>query len=133
MKMEDVHYMKNKILFIAAIAILGLSYAWSADVSGKWTAQAQGADITLTLKADGAALTGTLNNSQSGQVDIKDGKIEGDDISFYVVRKIGESEMKITWKGKVAGDEIKFKREVQGGMGGPGGGAAEEIVAKRAK
>jgi hypothetical protein len=43
---------------------------------------------------------------------------------------MGESEIKISWKGKVAGDEIKFKREAQGGMGGS---SAEEIVAKRVK
>jgi hypothetical protein len=44
---------------------------------------------------------------------------------------MGESEMKKGWKGKIAGDEIKLKREVLGGaMGGPGVGA-EEIIAKR--
>jgi hypothetical protein len=81
-------------------------------------------------------LTGTVDNTQAGPTDIKEGKIEGDNISFYVVRTMGESQIKISWKGTIAGDEIKFKRQVEGGgMGGPGGAAAaaEEIIAKRVK
>jgi autotransporter translocation and assembly factor TamB len=129
--------MKTKHILVGAVVLLTLSAcAWAADVAGKWATQAQGAEITLTFKVDGNTLTGTVDNSQAGPADIKEGKINGDEISFAVVRKMGESEIKIMWKGKVAGDEIKFKREVQGGggMGGPGGGgAAEEIVAKRVK
>ncbi len=126
--------MRTRHLLCAVIAILTLlAWAWAADIAGKWTAQAQGADITITFKVDGNTLTGTLDNSMAGPTDIKDGKIDGDSISFHVVRKMGEGEMKVVWHGKVTGDEIKFKREVQGGgMGGPGGGA-EEIIAKRAK
>ncbi len=104
-----------------------------ADITGKWKAQAQGSDITLDFKVNGTTLTGTIENSQMpGPVEIKDGKIDGDNVSFTILRKFGETEMKIVWKGTVAGQEIKFKREVAGGgMGGPGGGAAEEIVARR--
>jgi hypothetical protein len=44
--------------------------------------------------------------------------------------------MKVVWKGKIAGDEIRFTREIQGGMmggGSAGAPAAPEIIAKRAK
>jgi hypothetical protein len=128
--------MKSKIVLIGTVVMLTLTATvWAADIAGKWTAQAQGSDITMDFKVDGTALTGTLENSQMpGAVDIKDGKIDGDNVSFTIVRKMGETEMKIVWKGIIAGDEIKFKREVAGGgMGGPGGAAAEEIVARRAK
>ena len=108
------------------ILLLLSATAWAADVAGQWKAQAQGADITITLKVDGNTVTGTLDNSMAGPTDIKEGKIDGDEISFYVVRKISENETKITWKGKVAGDEIKFTRQMQGGN-------ADEITAKRVK
>jgi hypothetical protein len=132
--------MKNKITIIGIVAVLALAAsAWAADLAGKWIAQAQGTEITINFKVEGTALTGTLDNPQAGgPVEIKDGKIDGDNVSFMIVRKMGEMEMKISWKGKVAGDEIKFKREVAGG-GAPGGGApggagqAEEIIAKRAR
>jgi hypothetical protein len=130
--------MRNKKMTIGIFLTLALSASvWAADVAGKWSAQAQGSEITLNFKVEGTALTGTLENSQMpGPVEIKEGKIDGDNVSFIVVRKMGETEMKISWKGKIAGDEIKFKREAAGGggMGGPGGGGqAEEIIAKRAK
>ena len=49
---------------------------------------------------------------------------------------MGGNEMKMQYKGKVAGDEIKLTMEFQGGMGGPGGGGAPkpmEMTLKRAK
>jgi hypothetical protein len=128
--------MKSKIVLIGTVVMLTMvATVCAADIAGKWTAQVQGSDITMNFKVEGTALTGTLENSQMpGAVDIKDGKIDGDNVSFSIVRKMGETEMKIVWKGIIVGDEIKFKREVAGGgMGGPGGAAAEEIVAKRAK
>ncbi len=131
-----MHLMKSGYLSVALVVFSALmSPAWAADVAGKWTAQAQGGAITLTFKVDGSTVTGTLDNSQIGPAEIKDGRIDGDNISFYVVRKMGETEIKVNWKGTIAGDEIKFKRQAQGGqaggMGGPG--SAEEIVARRVK
>jgi len=134
------------LLIGALILTVFVVSAWAADVAGKWIAEAPGgqgtAEITLIFKVAGTTLTGTLDNSQMpGAIEIN-GEIKGDDISFHLLRKFGENEMKIVWKGKVVGDEIHFTREIEGGMtgGGPGGGggagegaAAPEIIAKRAK
>ena len=141
-----VYLMKSKIFSIVAVVLLVLpASVWAADVTGKWVAQSSSQQgdfqITLVFKMDGTKVTGTLDNSQMpGEVAINDGKVNGDEISFFILRKMGESDMKIVWKGKIAGDEIRFTREAQGGMaGGPGGGAgagapaAPEIIAKRVK
>jgi hypothetical protein len=145
--------MKVKILLIGAVVLLALTAAYAADVTGKWVAETQGRNgptqVTFTLKADGAKLTGTvLQGAQGEPTEITEGKVDGDNISFVVVRNMGGNEMKMTWKGTVSGDEIKFTREFQappgGGMGGPGGGGGgggmgggrggpQEIVAKRVK
>ncbi len=121
--------MKSKILLIGAVVLLVVAAAYAADVTGKWVAEMQGRNgttqTTFDLKADGAKLTGTMQGAQGDPVAIQDGKIDGDNISFVAVRKMGEMEMKTTWKGKVTGDQISFTREFQmpaGGMGGPGGG-----------
>jgi hypothetical protein len=132
--------MKGKIFLIGVMVLLVLASAWAADVTGKWTATIPGAQgqgdstVTLVFKADGNKLTGTLDNTQMpGEIAISEGKINGDDISFAIMRKMGETEMKIVWKGKISGNEIKFVRETQGGMGGPGGGApSPTIIAKKA-
>ena len=142
--------MKNRMFLIGAVTLMVfIATAWAADVAGKWIAEApsgqETSEITLVFKLDGATLTGTLDNSQMpGAIEIKDGKIQDNGVFFHVLRKFGENEMKVVWKGKVSGDEIRFTREIEGGMmgGGPGGGAgagagggaaATEIIAKRAE
>jgi hypothetical protein len=136
--------MKGKIFSSGAVVLLVLlASAWATDVTGKWIARSSSQqgdfEITLVFGVDGTKVTGTLDNSQMpGEVVINEGKLSGDEISFFIVRKMGETEMKVVWKGKIAGDEIRFTREIQGGMmGGPGGGgtpaAQEIIIAKRAK
>lgn len=143
-KQRKGYFMKRKVFSMSAVVLLGLlASAWAADITGKWTVQSSGQQgdfqITLIFKVDGTKVTGTLDNSQMpGEIAIKEGKLNGDEISFFVLRKMGDSEMKIVWKGKIAAEEIKFTREAQGGgmMGGAGGGAgapAEELIAKRAK
>ena len=122
--------MKTKILFVGAVLLLALAAAYAADATGKWVAEMPGRNgttqTTFTFKVDGAKLTGTMQGAQGDPTEIAEGKVDGDNISFVVVRKMGENEMKTTWKGKVSGDEIKLTREFQmppGGFGGPGGGA----------
>ena len=57
---------------------------------------------------------------------ISEGKIAGDDISFVVAIERNGNTMKQNYTGKVAGDEIKMKR--QGQRGEP-----IEFTAKRAQ
>ena len=134
--------MKRKVFLFCIIVLLAMvSNAWAADVNGKWVAKIAGTpgqyfEITLTFKADGAKVTGTLNNStRPGDVEIQEGKIEGDNISFSLMRSTGQSDIKVVWKGTVSGDEIKFTRSFEGGMGSPGGGVPSslEIIAKKVK
>ena len=133
--------MKGKVFSIGAIVLLALASAWATDVTGKWIAHVPGSqgigesDITLVLRSDGDKLTGTLNNSlMPGDVAINEGRISKDDMSFSLPRKFGENEVKVVWKGKISGDEIKFTREVQGETTGVSGGEfrpSTEIIAKK--
>ena len=82
---------------------------------------------TFNLKADRSTLTGTMSTMR-GEQEISNGKIDGDNISFNVVFNMQGNEMKMVYKGKVEGDQIKFSRERDGG----GGGRKQEFVAKRA-
>lgn len=126
--------MRARILLITVVAVLTLAAtAFTADVTGKWVAQSTGPDgstseTTFNLKVEGTALTGTVTTTR-GESTISEGTVSGDEISFVIIRKRNEIEMKTLWKGKVAGDEITFTREFQmppggfgGGPGGPGAG-----------
>jgi hypothetical protein len=82
---------------------------------------------TFTFKVEGEKLTGTVSGMQGGaDVDIKDGIAKGDDIAFSVVRSFQGQEVKILYKGKVSGAEIKFTSQREGGEG-----QAREFTAKR--
>jgi hypothetical protein len=98
----------TNLILTAALAVS----AFAADVTGKWKItfemNGQTRESTLTLKADGSKLTGKME-SQRGASDIQDGKIDGDNISFTVVRNFNGNEMRQQYKGTVKGDEIKLK------------------------
>lgn len=120
--------MKIRIALIA-LAIIGIisAAAWAADISGKWTSEMPGRGgetmtSTFNFKVAGSALTGSMQGPQGNENAISEGKITGDDISFVVKMDFGGNEMKLAYKGKVVGNEIKLTMEFQGGMGGPGGG-----------
>ncbi len=95
-------------LFLAtAIAML------AADATGVWKADYQTPDgtartSTFHLKAADGKLTGKVA-SQMGEVEIKDGAVKGDDISFTVIRSFNGNEMTLTYTGKVVGDDLKLK------------------------
>ncbi len=119
--------MKIKFLLSCAAMLLALTApAWAADVTGKWVAEREGREgpmeITFDFQVAGSELTGTMS-TQFGETPISEGKVEGDEISFVIVRSFGGNEMKMLYKGKVAGDEISFTMEMQGApTGGPGAG-----------
>jgi enterochelin esterase-like enzyme len=95
----------------------------STGIAGKWIIKDGDNEMKLELKVDGSKLTGTLANPQMpGAIEFKDGKIEGDKISFDYVRQMNGQDIKIIWTGTLAGDEIKLKRGVGGGMPGAGRG-----------
>jgi len=122
--------MKNKILWIGAVVLLALlTSIWASDIFGKWIAQVPSREGTVetvfSFRANRTKLTGTVANPQ-GETAISEGKINGNEISFIVIRSFGENEMRLVYKGKVDLNEIKFMRETQGGMGQP-----QEFIAKR--
>ena len=130
--------MRTAVYASMALLLLCAFTAAAADISGKWFAQVPGPnhlllEPTFTFKVDGAKLTGTMTYPLGDQVyklDVSEGKVSGDDVSFVCVSKIRDTETKWIYKGKVAGNEIEFTVEMQGG---PGGGAPVEsdVTAKR--
>ena len=110
------------LLFLAAIL--------SADtVAGKWTAaidtQIGVQNYTYDFKLEGEKLTGTTK-SQFGESRITEGTVKGDEISFVETLDFEGQPLRIVYKGKISGDEIKFNRKVADV-------ASEDFVARRAK
>lgn len=132
--------MRTRLFWMCLLVSLFALAAVAADISGKWISETPGRDggtvtTTYNFKVTGNTLTGTIS-SQRGDQEISEGKISGDEISFVTVRQGPNGEIKITYKGKVSGNEIRLTRQMPEGMGGRGGGAGgrgpQEIVLKRA-
>lgn len=127
--------MKSRLSLLVAglaLALIAVVQAAGADVSGKWTAQVPGRngqtrEQTFTFKADGEKLTGSVSGMQGAEIPIADGKIAGDDITFNVTMNFQGNEVKSSYKGTLAGDEIKFTRSREGSD------QKQEFTAKRVK
>jgi hypothetical protein len=104
-----------------ALAALTLWASFAADIDGKWTGQTQGRNgpqtQTITLKASDNALTGTVEGGRGGPVEISDGKIDGSNVSFNVIREFQGNKITQEFKGTLSGNELKLT--VSGGRGGP--------------
>ena len=108
-----------RISALAALLLLIAGILPAADVSGTWKGSfdynGTAVPLTFDMKADGASLTGSVTGLPTPKVDIKDGKIDGDDLSFWVGIEFQGNPIKLVVKGKVAGDEIKFNIGTEGG------------------
>ena len=118
-----------------SMAILGLvlaAHAGAANVAGEWKAEFETQigvqKYTYTLKQDGDKVTGKANSDIAGEkreVELKEGKLDGDTLTFVEIFDFQGNQVRIEYKGKIAGDEIKFTRNV-------GEFATEQFAAKRA-
>ena len=121
-------------LRIALLSCLLAVTAFAADVTGKWNATMKGRngnsrEVTFNLKADGDNLTGTVSG-RNGDTEIKNGKVDGDNISFDVVREFNGNQITQHYTGKVEGSTINFKMQMKRGDGEAG--PEREFTAKRA-
>ncbi len=100
----------------------------AADVNGKWkgTMEQGGRELTFDLKADGGKLSGTVSGLIEKALEIKDGKIEGDTVSFWVMSEYQGAPVKLVYKGQASPGEIRFS------MGTEDGAWGTEVAAKRA-
>jgi hypothetical protein len=105
-----------KRLIASFVICAGMAFA--ADATGTWKASIETPNGTIentfTLKVDGGKITGAVSSGQMGDSQISEGKVDGDNISFSVVRNFNGNEFRINYKGKVSESEIKFTGEIPG-------------------
>jgi len=101
--------------------VIGLSMftitAYSADVDGKWSGTINtptgSFEQTFTFKADGSKLTGALS-VMGMETPITDGKIDGNEISFFLKLNSGPVPFTVAYTGVVSADEIKLSGDAEG-------------------
>ena len=90
----------------------------AADVTGTWKATVKSGNGTIrrtfVFKQEGKNFTGKSTSDRWGTSAIKDGKIEGDTLSFTMLVNIEFGDVKVSITGKVDGDVIQMTAEVSG-------------------
>jgi hypothetical protein len=114
---------------VAALAALTASFAFAAGPDGDWKGSFDfnGTDVPLTfhLKASDAGVTGNIEGLPTTPAEIKDGKVDGNTITFSATTDYQGMPVKLVYKGTLDGDQIKFS------MGTEDGSWGVEFVAKR--
>ncbi len=121
---------KTQLLLSALFLLCVATTATAADITGNWKADLetpQGkVEVSYTFKQAGETLSGTWQAARSPLVQITDGKVEGDKVSFVV--KVGPNgELTFAHEGKIEGDSIQFTMKPSGEFPG------STVIAKKVK
>ena len=110
-------------LFLAALA-------WPASLSGDWKGafdfDGNSVPVVLHLTVKDAGVTGTMDGLPTSPTEIKEGKLDGDTLTFWVATDYEGTTYKLVFKGKVTDDEINFQ------FGTEDGSFGADLVVKRA-
>jgi hypothetical protein len=108
--------MKKLILIVTAILGFSMMALAAEDATGSWKAAIETPNGTQTqtfaLKLDSGKVTGTVGSEMLGSLQIAEGRMEGDKISFSVSTDFGV----IRYAGTVSGDTMKLTIAVGDGQ-----------------
>jgi hypothetical protein len=92
------------------------------DANGTWKGafDFEGSPVPLTfhLKVAAGVVTGTVEGLPGGVAEIKEGKMDGDSMTFSVMTDYQGSPVKLVYKGKLSAGEIKFAFGTEDGSWG---------------
>jgi len=108
----------KQVLALALGLLLLAAPAFAHDADGKWEGMVDtpmGAiPVGFTLKTDGATVTGTSLGPDGAGVPIKNGKVEGNKVSFSVDLDFGGMAITLNYVGTAAPDKIAFVGDFMG-------------------
>ena len=107
----------TKLTTMLSLLFFFASSIFAGDATGKWSGTTQAKtpggetvhdSVWMSLKQDGTLVTGTAGPGADRQVEIKDGKIDGDQVQFKVA--VGEATANVRLK--LDGETLKGQAEV---------------------
>ena len=99
--------------FVTVILLCLPLSAIAAELGGEWKAEIHASNGTvipfaLDLKTEGNALTGTLQYANRKPKPLENGVINGDEVTFTVTEMSEAGPYKMSYKGKLEGDQLKI-------------------------
>lgn len=115
--------MKAVLGLMGLAAVLCVSpLAGANDLSGTWKGSfdfnGDSVPTALNLKVAGTDVTGTVDGLPSSPAEIHEGKVDGDNVTFWVNSDYQGTTYKLVFKGKSAGDHIDFSFGTEDGSWG---------------
>ncbi len=121
---------RRAIMLGLSISAASVPTLQAAEIDGQWRAEFESPrglqTVLLELKADGGTLTGTVGTDAAGTNPIRDGRVEGDQVTFGQVMARGDFEMHFKYEGKLMGDELELTRTMARPPGGGPGRAGPD-------
>ena len=104
-----------KKLIIVFVSLMTASLlADGADLTGKWTTWKNGdPPVVLQLQSSGSALTGTVRIGSLSALEILDGKVVGNQLTFKAMIPDGDDRYPMMFSGRRSGRRIDFKCNVE--------------------
>ncbi|MGB7758823.1 MAG: hypothetical protein WBL61_03285 [Bryobacteraceae bacterium] len=120
----------KRVFTLTALCLFLAALAWPAGLGGDWKGafdfDGNSVPVVMHLAVKDAGVTGTIDGLPTSPTDIKEGKIDGDTITFWAATDYQGTTYKLVFKGKVTGDEIHFQFGTEDGAWGA------DLVVKRA-
>lgn len=110
--------MRMRILAIFVLTLALVSVSFAQGINGTWKGQRAGrdgamTDVTFKFVADGEKLTGSTTMGPN-EVQISDGRITGNDITFVVKMERGGNTVVMKYTGSLSSNEVKLKSTREG-------------------
>ena len=120
----------KRVFTLTALCLFLAALAWPAGLGGDWKGafdfDGNSVPVVMHLAVKDAGVTGTIDGLPTSPTEIKEGKIDGDTITFWAATDYQGTTYKLVFKGKVTGDEIHFQFGTEDGAWGA------DLVVKRA-
>ena len=115
--------MKVVLGLMGLVTALLLTPAASAgDVNGTWKGafdfNGNSVPLAVNLKVAGTDVTGTVEGLPTTPAEIHEGKVDGENVTFWVNSDYQGQTYKLVYKGKLAGDHIDFSFGTEDGSWG---------------
>ncbi len=108
--------MKKPVMILTTLLVFSFVALAAEDATGNWKATIDtpnGSQVqTFALKVDAGKVTGTIGSEMLGNMQIAEGKMDGDKISFSINSDYGA----IRYAGTVSGDTMKLTITVGDGQ-----------------